>query len=688
MKRLKLNIQLFGASASASTGLSSNAGNTATLAVSFTENSTNVTNNTSSITVSGSITETSGAWSASAPKLHIYWNGVEKNSVSVTGLNRGQSGSVSATFDVSHNADGTASGYAQAYWDNGSSGTTAYTPNDGWATTANTPLTTIPRKSTVSGGSGNIGSSTTITITRASSSFTHTLTYAFGSASGTIATKTTSTSVSWTIPTSLYAQIPNSQSGTGTITCETFNGNTSLGTNTCSFTATATEAATKPTVSLSVATTDSTSSTLTGNTSTLIKGVSTVACTWSAAIASGTGGSITSKTINNTTVSSSPYNITHCSTNSFTLKAVSSRGYSNTVTKTLTLKDYSAPNVNFSSFKRTSATGDQLNIVCAGTWWNANFGSQANTMTIRYRYSTDNSTWGSWVSVTNSGTGNSISFTLNPTGFTYTNKYYFQFQFTDKVQTVQVNKEVEKGQPAFWINKTGFHSGDAFFEKGAIAPLIIKRTEAANAAVVRFDNTNGMLGAVGMTGTTGGRLQRYNKDYTAYEVIDRSIVTNKTSKTYTDVNTNIPTNNTLAYWNGAYNSSNSSNLTYAHQGTIQCKPTVLYNNGTGTTGTITLSQSAADFTYIVVYYYANNDTGAAYTPEHCSERIYSPNGRILSLNHIWWYSGGLLQINAASKYINGKSITTKYEKYINTNSISVAPPDSTRLQIYRIEGWK
>lgn len=657
MKRLKLNIQLFGASASASTGLSSNAGNTATLAVSFVENSTNVTNNTSSITVSGSITETSGAWSASAPKLHIYWNGVEKNSVSVTGLSKGQSGSVSATFDVSHNADGTASGYAQAYWDNGSSGSTTYTPNDGWATTANTPLTTIPRKSTVSGGSGNIGSSTTITITRASSSFTHTLTYAFGSASGTIATKTSSTSVSWTIPTSLYAQIPNAKSGTGTITCETFNGNTSLGTNTCSFTATATEAATKPTVSLSVKTTDSTSSTLTGNTSTVIKGVSTVACTWSAAIASGTGGSITSKTINNTTVSSSPYNITHCSTNSFTLKAVSSRGYPNSVTKTLTLKDYSAPNVNFSSFKRTSATGDRLNIVCAGTWWNANFGSQANTMTIRYRYSTNNSTWGSWVSVTNSGTGNNISFTLNPTGFTYTNKYYFQFQFTDKVQTVQVNKEVEKGQPAFWINSTGFHTGALYLN---------------NTKTLWYDSST--LGA-------SDNLKNLIKDQAAanrrnVQEIGRYIDFHPTTSSTADFTKRID----------AGTGTTARTITIPDEsGTMQMKPTVLYNNSTGTTGTITLSQTAADFTYLKFYFYKNDNNKNQYS----SDTFYAPNGKYIACNNWHFANSSLYQDTFAIKYVNEKSVTNITTGYLNIGSSTTDYNTATsQLIVTRIEGWK
>lgn len=99
-------------------------------------------------------------------------------------------------------------------------------------------LNTIPRASTVSAAGANLGSVTTISITRASASFTHTLTYSFGSATGTITTKASSTSVSWTPPLTLGNQIPNAVSGTCTITCDTYSGTTKVGTKTCTLTLT------------------------------------------------------------------------------------------------------------------------------------------------------------------------------------------------------------------------------------------------------------------------------------------------------------------------------------------------------------------------------------------------------------------------------------------------------------------
>lgn len=94
---------------------------------------------------------------------------------------------------------------------------------------ANIALDSIPRASGISMSAGTLGSAATIAINRASSSFTHTITYKFGNAAGTITTKTTGTSVSWTPALTLGNQIPNTTSGTATLTCTTYNGSTSIG---------------------------------------------------------------------------------------------------------------------------------------------------------------------------------------------------------------------------------------------------------------------------------------------------------------------------------------------------------------------------------------------------------------------------------------------------------------------------
>lgn len=144
------------------------------------------------------------------------------------------------TKDVYHNSDGTktltisarANGHANQW------GPSNGLDSSGDCTLSKSiTLDTIPRASSVSVGSSSRkpGESQTITIFKASSSFTDTITWSCGSKSGTIATKSSSTSHSWTVPIELIKQSPN-RNQTCTITTTTYNGNTVVGSKSTSFT--------------------------------------------------------------------------------------------------------------------------------------------------------------------------------------------------------------------------------------------------------------------------------------------------------------------------------------------------------------------------------------------------------------------------------------------------------------------
>lgn len=103
-------------------------------------------------------------------------------------------------------------------------------------------LDTIPRATTpvLSASSVNMGSTVTITLERASTSFTHRLSYSFGSltaqTSGISYPAEQDTSRTFKPPLTLADEIPKSASGTCTITCKTYNGNTLIGTKTVTLT--------------------------------------------------------------------------------------------------------------------------------------------------------------------------------------------------------------------------------------------------------------------------------------------------------------------------------------------------------------------------------------------------------------------------------------------------------------------
>lgn len=91
---------------------------------------------------------------------------------------------------------------------------------------------------TVSSSSVYVNNKITINTNRFSDSFTHTISWALGTASGTVGTGIEA-SIDWTLPTdSMLSAMPNVLSATCTLTTQTYNGSTLIGTTTTTFTVT------------------------------------------------------------------------------------------------------------------------------------------------------------------------------------------------------------------------------------------------------------------------------------------------------------------------------------------------------------------------------------------------------------------------------------------------------------------
>lgn len=129
------------------------------LSVSFTENSTSLANNTSNVTLSASLSsQNRSSWSSSTSStLTLYWHDNRENydryvsSISFGGVGSGETKTTSGTIDVTHNNDGSLSGYAYVYF--GKGGTSSYAPSSSGLQTNWTALTTIARYPTLTSGS-------------------------------------------------------------------------------------------------------------------------------------------------------------------------------------------------------------------------------------------------------------------------------------------------------------------------------------------------------------------------------------------------------------------------------------------------------------------------------------------------------------------------------------------------------
>lgn len=457
-----------------------------TLSISWNENSTSTSNNTSNISATATLSKNKAIFSVTgAGILRCYWHDNRTNSDDLVAESWVEeigytvnSRSVSGTFNRTHKDDGTLSGYAWAQWEARSS-YGGYPPVSGSVGTGWVNLTTIPRASapSLSASTFNIGDTITINTNRASSSFTHTIKLTFGSYTYTVATGVGASTALNTanIASNLYAQIPNASSGTGTISCQTFNGSTSIGTKTCSFTAKAVEADVKPTFSnFAYQDTNSTITAITGNNQYLVEGKSSLRVTISSANKATANQSATMSTYNASISglsASANYTISNLdidfSENTFTagtqvlaVRASDSRGFSTTVSKNVDVLAYADPVINASA-TRLNNFENQTTLEVKGTYSPLTINNTAkNTvLSVQYRYKKQStSTWGSWTSMTG----------LTPTAagaYTTTNKvldldnnsaYDFEVKTTDRIGSTTVSLTVSVGIPILRIGTDGY----------------------------------------------------------------------------------------------------------------------------------------------------------------------------------------------------------------------------------------
>ncbi len=396
-----------------------------------------------------------------------------------------------------------------------------------------------------------MGSAINITLTPANSTFKHKLRYDFGSVSGSADgfsigaefTAQGNTTITFTPPTSLGSQIPNNLSGTGQIVCYTYTSSGShIGTTYV-----------KITLNIPSYTPTITGITLTGNnllSSDYVKGKSSV--TVNATIGTSYGAKTKSITtvIDGKSYSGLPFTTSVLSNGSKTAKItfVDTRDKSVTVeSSAITVYDYSIPNITDFTLARQS---DGTTVIA----------------TVKGSISAINNKNAKTIKVTLNGVTNTITssaYTINATT-TFTNvstdqTFTAKAIFTDSYTTVEraatlptvavtmdfykdgngiaMGKVAESGNllDVAWNTKLGGTlnvKGDFKTEKSlevsssTFGATLIKRNDSANAATIRFANTNGVLGSIGMSSTANSGLRRWTADTSgAYFILDTGNLT-------------------------------------------------------------------------------------------------------------------------------------------------------------------
>lgn len=428
------------------------------------ENSTSEANDSSNITINfyGSKYSGWGFAQLSSPRavLTVDGNADPEDGVLVSAINSTSYIKISTwSGDIKHNAEGKKTLSVKAVFDPHLTASSGY--NYAPVKTqieASVPLTTIPQKSSITATDAEIEGNTKIEIKRASDSFTHTLKYSFNGLTGTVATKTSNTSISWTIPTSFYAKIPNSKKGTCTITCETYNGSTLIGSSTCTFEASCNESKCKPSLSATIVDINESTIAFTGTNSKLIRYKSTAKITPTATAKN--SATISKITVDNVAVNGS-LNINNVDRSTFKIVATDSRGFSTSLDKTVVMIPYVQLTCSF-KVKRKSAISSKVKLSGSGNYYNSSLGTTNNTLTLSWKYREKGATtWITGGNITTAITDNTYSFDVEPTmEFNYKKAYDFIVYYSDKLNDLDVTQSIKRGIASLGVFELGIKVND------------------------------------------------------------------------------------------------------------------------------------------------------------------------------------------------------------------------------------
>ena len=373
------------------------------------------------------------------------------------------------TERVYHNSDGSksisisarANGYAASYGPSNSSA------SSGDCTASGTiSLDTIPRASNVSATNADIGSTSTITVSRYSTSFKHTVSFSCPGIYDTVIESDSEASViPWNVPVSIYATIPAAKYATVTITCRTYSKGTGalIGETTATMKATANEDECKPTVYGTVTDVNATTVSLTGNAKTLIRYKSTASCEIVATAKN--SASISAQYVNGVSIPSGTVEIQNSEAVSFAFSATDSRGYSASSLVEPTVIPYIPLTIN-PTFRRVSPTSNIITVEFYGNFFSGNFGASSNALKVKYRYKEyGTETWSVYVNISASsinipgdGTYNSNGAVSLGSNFDYRKSYDFEIVAQDGSRTTVLSDvssmvQVTRGEPVFdWSN--------------------------------------------------------------------------------------------------------------------------------------------------------------------------------------------------------------------------------------------
>lgn len=318
-------------------------------------------------------------------------------------------------------------------------------------------LTQIARASTIGAADADIGSVSSVIVTRRSNAYTHSVQYRFGDLQGYVLAdgsvsdtevKLTATSIPFKVPETFYSQIPNDPSARCVLTCRTYAEAAQVGNeHTATFVARANVGLCAPSVQGYVEDVNSTTIELTGDSRRLVRYRSTAKC--SIVAAAKNGAELVQTQINGKDTPDNVLYLDRVEVDQVTFKAVDSRGYYTTQGQAVKLVKYVELTAN-TKLTRIDPTSGRARLAISGNFFNQSFGAVQNQLTVSYRIAQKGFSFsGDFQDLAPEITENAYNVTVDVSGLDYENAYTAQVIVSDKVTTLERQTTVNRGIPVF-----------------------------------------------------------------------------------------------------------------------------------------------------------------------------------------------------------------------------------------------
>lgn len=358
--------------------------------------------------------------------------------------------------------------------------------------------------------------------------------------------------------------------------------------------------------------------------------------------------------------------------NVFSMYAIDSRTNSTLAQRTVSSSNYKeyfdiAIDTSKTQVTRKDKVGSETVLNVEGKIWNASFGKVSNaidTFIVEYKLTNQTDEYYKPLTVqTPTISGNtfklntSIQGDLGADGFTVTSSFNIRIKITDKLSPSTRVLTLGSGTPNIAIHKNGVainqpydtSQGGALQVNGDVSannlPVATALSNLTFNDVAKNQKLNkNFIGSVDISGTWYNLINIRHRngasDGDSYGLQIRNALVDKQNRLY--VRSQYGNSSSWSDWEVIY--------------TIKS----LYDNTSGTTGTVTLSESSANFIYIDIFY--------QWRDRYDCIRLYTPHNKSFSLiNAITWTTGEVTQYENQSCTISGTSITRGARTYFNVD---------------------